>query len=147
MESVYWLVLLAVLLIVEICTLGLTTIWFAGGALMAAIASLLGFGPVIQFVVFLAVSIVLLIFTRPLALHYINDHRSKTNYEGLIGKMIKITERVDNFNQTGTASVNGQEWTVRSEIDSVILNSGDKAKIVNISGVKLIVRAYGEEEL
>lgn len=146
MESVYWLVLLAILLVIEIFTLGLTTIWFAGGALAATIIALMGLSLPIQIVVFFVVSIALLVFTRPLAVRYINDHRSKTNYEGLIGKMIKISERVDNFNQTGTAIVNGQEWTVRSEQDDIILNPGDRATITNISGVKLIVKPYCEEE-
>lgn len=146
MESVYWLILLAVLLVIEIISLGLTTIWFAGGALAATILSIMGFGLIPQFVVFFAVSIALLIFTRPWAVRYINGHRSKTNYEGLIGKVIKITERVDNFNQTGTAVVNGQEWTVRTEKEGLILNPGEKATVTNISGVKLIVKAYEEED-
>lgn len=146
MESVYWLILLAVLLVIEIISLGLTTIWFAGGALAATILSIMGFGLIPQFVVFFAVSIALLIFTRPWAVRYINGHRSKTNYEGLIGKVIKITERVDNFNQTGTAVVNGQEWTVRTEMEGLILNPGEKATVTNISGVKLIVKAYEEED-
>ena len=146
MESLYWLILLAVLLVIEIGTLGLTTIWFAGGALAATIAALLGLGIGLQIVIFFAVSIALLIFTRPWAVRHLNGHRSKTNYEGLIGKTIKITERVDNFNQTGCALVNGQEWTVRSEQEDVILNPGERATITNISGVKLIVRPYSEEE-
>lgn len=146
MESVYWLILLAVLLVIEIATLGLTTIWFAGGSLAAAIVSLMGMNLGVQIVLFFVVSIVLLVFTRPLAMRYINDHRSKTNYEGLIGKTIKITERVDNFNQTGTAVVNGQEWTVRTEQEGLIFNPGDKATIINISGVKLIVKTFLEEE-
>lgn len=146
MESVYWLILLAVLLVIEICTLGLTTIWFAGGALAATIVSLLGLGLVPQVVIFFLISILLLVFTRPWAVRYLNDHRSKTNYEGLIGKTIKITERVDNFNQTGCAIVNGAEWTVRAEEENVILNPGDRATITNISGVKLIVKPYAEEE-
>lgn len=146
MESVYWLILLAVLLVIEIISLGLTTIWFAGGALAATILSIMGVGVIPQFVVFFAVSIVLLIFTRPWAVRYINGHRSKTNYEGLVGKVIKITERVDNFNQTGTAVVNGQEWTVRTETDDLILNPGDRATVTNITGVKLIVKAYKEED-
>lgn len=146
MESIYWLILLAVLLVIEIVTLGLTTIWFAGGALMATIVSTLGLSIGVQWFVFFGVSILMLIFTRPWALRYVNDHRSKTNYEGVIGKVVRITERVDNFNQTGTAVVNGQEWTARSEGDGVILNPEDKAVVVNITGVKLIVKPYNEEE-
>lgn len=146
MISIYWLVFMAVLLLIEICTLGLTTIWFAGGALVATIASLIGLNVVIQLALFIVVSSLLLIFTRPWAMKYINVQRTKTNYEGLIGKIIKITEAVDNFNQSGAAVVNGQEWTVRSQEEGLILKPGDKAQIVDIVGVKLIVKEYMEEE-
>ncbi|MEG1458767.1 MAG: NfeD family protein [Acetivibrio sp.] len=146
MESVYWLILLAVLLVIEICTLGLTTIWFAGGALAATVVSLTGLDLWVQIVVFFIVSIGLLVFTRPIALRYLNSHRSKTNYEELIGKTVKITEKVDNFNQMGTAVLNGQEWTARSEEDHIIFSPGDKATIVNIAGVKLIVKPCLEED-
>ncbi len=44
MEPIMWLILLACFLVVEAITVGLTTIWFAGGALVAAIASGLGAG-------------------------------------------------------------------------------------------------------
>ena len=98
-----------------------------------------------QIIVFLVVSGVLLFFTRPWALKYINSNRVKTNYEGVIGKVIRITEIVDNMNQTGKAVVNGQEWSVRSEQDKVILGEGTLAKVVKIEGVKLIVRVYEEE--
>ena len=146
MESIYWLIFMAVLLVIEICTLGLTTIWFAGGALVATIASLLGLNFWVQIILFIVVSLLLMIFTRPWAVKYINSHKTKTNYEGLIGKIIKITETVDNFNQSGTAVVNGAEWTVRSQEDAVIIQPGEKAQIVNIAGVKLIVKKYLEEE-
>ena len=76
---------------------------------------------------------------------FINTQRVKTNYEGIIGKTIRIAETVDNINQTGMAVVNGQEWTVRAEKDEEILAPDTLAKVVNISGVKLIVRKYEEE--
>lgn len=140
-----WLALVIVLIVIEIFTVGLTTIWFAGGALAAIVINLLGLGMVWQIIVFLVVSGVLLFFTRPWALKYINSNRVKTNYEGVIGKVIRITEIVDNMNQTGKAVVNGQEWSVRSEQDKVILGEGTLAKVVKIEGVKLIVKVYEEE--
>ena len=140
-----WRALVIVLIVIEIFTVGLTTIWFAGGALAAIVINLLGLGMVWQIIVFLVVSGVLLFFTRPWALKYINSNRVKTNYEGVIGKVIRITEIVDNMNQTGKAVVNGQEWSVRSEQDKVILGEGTLAKVVKIEGVKLIVRVYEEE--
>ena len=72
MIPIIWLVILAVLVVIEIITLGLTTIWFAGGALAALVVSLLG-GPIwLQILLFIGVSVILLIFTRPLAVRYLN---------------------------------------------------------------------------
>lgn len=145
MDAMVWLAVMSVLIIIEIITVGLTTIWFAGGALVAMLIATLGGGTILQVVVFLVVSLVLLIFTRPFALKYINSTRIKTNYEGIIGKVVRITEDVDNINGTGCATVNGQEWTVRSVNDNNKIEAGKLAKVVNIKGVKLIVDKYEEE--
>lgn len=139
MESFYWLIAVAVFLIIEITTLGLTTIWFAGGALIAFLASILGAGYLIQFILFVVVSVILLCFTRPIALRYFNNHRARTNYESIIGQTAKVTSIIDNFNQTGSAIVGGQEWTARAEQDDDIIEPGTQVKIVAIKGVKLIV--------
>lgn len=145
-NTVYiWLSLLILFLIIEIATVGLTTIWMAGGALVALILELAGVNIWWQIWAFLIVSFILLVFTRPFAAKYINSHHEKTNYEGIIGKVVRITERVDNLQETGTAIVNGLEWTTRTEQNGEVLQPGDLAKVVNISGVKLIVRKYEEE--
>ena len=143
--TIAWLALLIILLTIEIITVGLTSIWAAGGALAALILNILGIPLAGQIIVFFVVTFVLLYFTRPFAVKYINTQRVKTNYEGIIGKTIRITETVDNISQTGTAVVNGQEWTVRAEKDGDILEPDTLAKVVNIAGVKLIVRKYEEE--
>ena len=140
-----WLGLLILFLVIEIATVGLTTIWMAGGALGALILDLAGLNLWWQIGAFLVVSFTMLVFTRPFVVKYINSHHEKTNYEGIIGKVVRITEKVDNLQQTGTAVVNGLEWTTRAERDDVILDPGDLAKVVNISGVKLFVKKYEEE--
>lgn len=145
MASIIWLIVVAVLLFIEILTLGLTTIWFAGGALAAFIATYLDVNVWGQLLLFIVISLLLLFFTRPVAVRYFNKERVKTNYEGLIGKVVKITERVDNFNQSGAAMVNGQIWTVRTKKDGIIIEPGTKVKIIDIVGVKLIVKEYREE--
>ena len=144
-EVYVWLGLLLIFLVVEIATVGLTYIWLAGGAVAELFVYLAGFNIWWQMGAFLIVSFLLLFFTRPFAVKYINSHHEKTNYEGIIGKMVRITERVDNLNGTGTAVVNGLEWTARTEEDGEVLNQGELAKVVNISGVKLIVKKYEEE--
>ena len=143
--ALIWLGLFIILIVIELFTVGLTTIWFAGGALTAMIAGIFGADILAQILIFLAVSCVLLIFTRPWAMKHLNQKRVRTNYESEIGKIIKLTEKVDNRNQTGKSIVDGQEWTVRSKDDREILEEGTLAKVIAVSGVKLIVEKYEEE--
>lgn len=144
-EAFLWLGLLIVFLIIEIITVGLTSIWVAGGALVALLFNIAGLNLAWQIGAFFVVSFLLLYFTRPLAVKYINVHHEKTNYEGIIGKVIRVTEKVDNLAQTGTAVVGGMEWTARTEQDEEILEPGTLVKVIDISGVKLIVKKYEEE--
>lgn len=146
MESVTWLVLFIVLIVVELATLGLTTVWFAGGALAAFIASLLGANLFVEILLFIAVSVVLLYFTRPLAMKYLNANRTKTNYEALIGTDAKVITKIDNFNQTGSVMVNGIEWTARSKDEGKIIMPDTKVTITKVSGVKLIVSEKKEDK-
>lgn len=78
---IFWLVLLILCIIVEIMTLGLTTIWFAGGALAAILACLLRAPIFVQVILFFLVSLLMLFFTRPLAVKYFNKDRVRTNVE------------------------------------------------------------------
>lgn len=146
MVPLYWLLGLVVLLVIEIATLGLTTIWFAGGALVAFFAALLGAKLWLQLVLFVLVSLLMLIFTRPVAVKYLNKNNVKTNYEGLIGKVVRLTKCVDNASQTGQAVIHGVEWTVRSTKDYDIIEAGKRVKIVNIEGAHLIVEECKEEK-
>ena len=137
--EIIWLALTAVLLIIEIATLGLTTIWFAAGALFAFFAALLGMNQGIQIGVFVVVSVVLLFFTRPLAVKYLNTKTIKTNTEALVGKTARVIVDINNLKSQGQVVINGLEWTARSSDDTVVFKIGDAVTIVGIEGVKLIV--------
>lgn len=147
MNTMVWLAAMIILILIEIVTVGLTTIWFAIGALVAIAISMFGGGTLLQITAFLAVSFVMLIFTRPFAVKYINSNRIKTNYEGIIGKVVRITQDVDNIAGKGNAVVNGQEWTVRAARDECKIAAGELAKVVDIKGVRLIVEKYEEDPL
>ena len=85
MNPIYWLILLIVLVVIELLTMGLTTIWFAGGAVAAFVLALTGIGPGIQWAVFCGVSLLLLFATRPWALRYFsNQKKEKTNVDSLL---------------------------------------------------------------
>lgn len=139
MEAYIWLLIMVILLIIEGITVGLTTVWFAAGALVAMCANLLGLGLIWQILIFFIVSILLLAFTRPFALKFLNPRKTRTNYEDAVDRLVKITERVDNHNSTGIALLNGQEWTARSLTDEQILEKDTMAKVVEVKGVKLIL--------
>lgn len=144
MQALYWMIAITILVVIEIATLGLTTIWFAAGALVAFFLSLLGVNIYIQFFVFILISALLLYFIRPFAEKYINANKVATNVESIIGEEARVTKTIDNFSQQGQAIINGQEWTARSENDEII-KEGTKVKIIKISGVKLIVRELKEK--
>ena len=137
--GIAWIVLLVLLIVIEIATLGLTTIWFAGGALVALFANLCGLNIVVQLVLFVVVSGLLLYFTRPIMIRYIKMDRVKTNVDSLVGQTGIVREDIDNLQAMGCVVVNGQEWTARST-DDALITAGKVVIIDAIQGVKLIVR-------
>lgn len=143
MERIIWLTAFVVLIGIEAATMSLCTIWFAIGALASFFLTLAGVGKYGQLAAFFIVSCVLFFFTRPMALRYVNQKTVKTNVDELIGKKVRITEDVDNDRAVGTAVLDGREWTARSE-DGSVLEAGALAEIVEIQGVKLIVRKTRE---
>ena len=144
MEAICWLSVLIVLLLVEIATLGLTTIWFAGGALVACVAALLHASIWVQIVLFLVVSVLLLLFTRPVAVRYMNRNRTKTNVDSMAGKEAVVTEDIDNLKAQGVVQVNGLEWTARAENNQDVIPKGSVVEVTRVDGVKLIVRKREE---
>ncbi|MDR1800325.1 MAG: NfeD family protein [Lachnospiraceae bacterium] len=140
MLNIIWLVLFAVLLVIEVATLALTTIWFALGALVAYIAQWLGAPFLVQIVVFVIVSIVLLLSTRPIAVKYFNKNRTQTNVYSLIGEKAVVIEAINTILAKGRVTVNGQEWAAKAETeDAAIIPKNTVVVISEVQGVKLIV--------
>lgn len=146
MAGIVWLAILVIMVVVEIITLGLTTIWFAGGALVAFIVSLLGVGIPLQITLFVVVSLALLIGTRPFAAKYFNRDRFRTNAESLLGKVAIVLEDIDNLHAAGLVQVQGQEWSARS-VEDVLIAKGTEVTVEEISGVKLIVKEKKKMEV
>ena len=146
MWSIIWLALFVVLIVFEAVTTGLFTIWFAGGALIALLVSLFLVMWVVQMVVFLIVSFLLLYFMRPVAMRKFNAKRLKTNVEDIAGREAKVTELIDNLNASGTAILNGLEWSARSVEDSVTIPVGERVLVREVRGVKLIVEPIGADK-
>ncbi len=134
-----WLIIFVACIVVEIITMGLTTIWFAGGSLVASVAAAIGAPLWLQIVLFVAVSLLLLYFTRPIAVKYFNRDRVKTNAESLVGKQAIVISEIDNLQGIGQVTVGGQEWSARTTEEGITLPVGSVVIIRAISGVKLMV--------
>ena len=138
MQKIVWLVLLILFAAGEAATVGLTTIWFAAGALFALIAALLGGALWIQLTLFFAVSALCLLAVRPLAKRHLNSHVEATNADRAIGQEAQVTEDIDNIRGKGAVIVRGAPWTARSE-DGSSIPAGTMVRVLRIEGVKVFV--------
>lgn len=146
MYEIFWLAAFGVLLVIEIITLGLTTIWFAVGALAAFLLALINMPLAVQVVGFILVSVLMLVFTRPMLTKHLNTKTTKTNAESLVGHRARVLIPVNNLKSEGQVMVNGMEWTARSTKDEVTFQKDEMVRIAGISGVKLIVEKENKEE-
>ena len=146
MDFQFWLMAFIILVVMEFLTMGLTTIWFAIGALVSFFASLFGAAVWLQIVLFLVVSLVVLVVYRPLAVNYVNSRRTKTNVDDLIGREAKVIERIDNLNETGRVLLNGIDWSARSTLIGGVIEEDTIVKVMEVQGVKLIVEPLITEE-
>ena len=144
--QIIWAGLIIVFLLLEAATAGLTSIWFAAGSAAALILAFIAPEAIWwQITLFLVVSAVTLIITRPLAKKYLNTKVKATNADRVIGGMATVTQTIDNVAGTGEASVGGRLWTARSSGDNMI-EAGTLVTVQAISGVKLIVAPADEKE-
>ena len=141
-DSIVWLVLLIVFAVGEAVTVGLTSIWFAAGALGALITSTLTENLLIQIIVFLALSFVTLLLVRPLARKYFIPRRVATNADRILGQEGIVTEDIDNIQGRGRVTIAGADWTARTEDDQPI-PAGSMVRVLRIEGVKVIVAPAG----
>lgn len=137
--TIFWLIVVAVMLVLEIFSMGLTTIWFSIGAVVSAIASACGASLVLQIALFCVVSVAVMLLVRPFAVKVLNANREKTNVDELAGQKVTVLETIDNRKETGRVMLRQVEWMARSTDDTVI-EAGETVIIESVAGVKLMVK-------
>lgn len=133
-----WLGLLALFVIAEVASVGLVSVWFALGALAAALLCLLEFSPAIQICAFVVVSAVALAALRPLFRKYIQPTIVPTNVDSIPGSLVTVTQAIDNLQSQGQVRLNAMPWTARSTTGEPIA-VGSLVKVDRVEGVKLYV--------
>lgn len=141
MTAVVWGGICIAFILLEMATVSLVSVWFAAGAFVDVILTLLFPGTELwlQVVVFLAVSVAVLLATRPLVKKWKKkSDEAKTNFDRIIGMSGVVQEPIDNLKQTGYVSVDGKEWMARTE-DGAVIEQGALVRILKIEGAKIIV--------
>ena len=140
----FWTVLIVFFIFVEAMTAQLVSIWFALGALSAGVASLFSASVRIQWIIFVAITIITLCATRPIVRKLLKKGANPTNADRNIGKSAVVTEEIDNINGRGQVRINGATWTARS-CDGTIYPVDQIVTVDRIEGVKLIVKSCEKE--
>ena len=135
---VIWLAVALVMLVIEALTVGLATIWFAAGALVALLAALLDFSIAVQIVLFLAVSICLLVFTRKIFVEKLKAGSEKTNVDALVGEKGVVISPIHPY-EVGQVKVGRQVWSAVGKNPDETFAVDQLVKINAIEGVKLVV--------
>ena len=144
MQKIVWLALLLLFAGAEALTVGLTSVWFAAGALAALTAALLGGALWIQIALFLIVSVLCLLAVRPLARRHLNNKVEATNADRVIGEQAQVTEDIDNIHGRGAVVIRGVAWSARSE-DGLPVPAGSLVRVLRIEGVKVFVERVPAE--
>ena len=138
MDTIIWLALLIVFLIVEAVTVTMVSLWFAGGCLAALVAAATGGSPGFQIFTALSVSAALLACLRPIVRKHFTPKLTKTNVDAVIGSCGYVTADIDNVSATGTVKLGAMEWTARSASGAPIAK-GTLVKVDRVEGVKVFV--------
>jgi len=135
-----WIVLAVILAVGEIMTLGFFLAPFAAGALLGAIADLAGAGLAVSIVVFLASSLLLFGFVRPVARRHLRTPgQLRTGTAALVGQSAIVTERIVNDESCGAVKLEGELWTARAYDEDEVIEVGRRVHVVEIRGATALV--------
>lgn len=136
--AIIWFLLMVLFIVVEANTVAVVSAWFAAGALVAMLVSILGGQLWLQVVLFFAVSAVLLLSLRPMVRKYFTPKLVKTNVDSVIGVRGPVTERIDNLASCGQVKLGAMVWTARSTSGQPI-EVGTVIRVDRVEGVKVFV--------
>lgn len=134
----FWLVLLILFLVVEGITVGLVSIWFAVGSLVALVLNLKGAPFLVQVLAMLIVSLVFLVVFLWRRKDKKKEHHA-TNWDRLIGEMAEVTQDIDPVEGKGQILVSGVTWSAKS-VNGEAIEKGAKVQIEAVQGVKALVK-------
>ncbi len=144
MALIGWIIATIVLMVIEASTVNLVSVWFAIGTFAAAIVAAFGGGYVLQIVVFVVISVLVLIFTKPVVKKMREKNAQATNADRIIGKEAEVTEEIDPISGSGQIKVLGQTWSAKAE-GNLTVSKKARVRVLRIEGVKAVVKEEEKE--
>lgn len=135
-----WIAVLVIAVVVEALTNDYVAIWFFPAAVVSMVLSLFDVPVWLQILIFALVGLALVIATRPLCKRFLSTKKEKTNVDALIGKVCIVTEEIRNIDEVGEVKIGGLCWSARAADAARVIAVGEQVEIVEIKGVKLIVK-------
>jgi len=145
---VVWIVLGVALIVAEIFTFGFVLFWFGIGALAAALAAMVGVGPVGQFAIFAIVSVGFTVMSRTILAKYFSHREEDTvkmGVDSLPGQIGTVTISSRGALHEGAVRVYGSVWTAYPADDQVALVEGEKVEVISVKGSSIYVRPVTKE--
>ena len=136
----FWIVVLVLALAAEALTADLVAVWFFPAALVSMVLAFFSVPWPVQLLVFLLLGLALVFATRPLCKKLMKNGQIKTNTDALVGAVALVTEEICNIKESGEVKINGLRWSARSLDPARVIAVGEEVEILEIKGVKLIVK-------
>lgn len=143
METIFWLIVIILAIIIEAASVDLVSIWFGLGAIFALILDLFNVPMSYQIAVFVLVTAFSLFVTRPIAKRYLKTNTVATNYDRYIGKHALVTSLISPDHK-GEVKVMASTWSA-SSIDNTIIEAGEYCEVIGVEGAHLVVKKLSNE--
>lgn len=134
-----WFLIFLILIIVEVLTINLSTVWFIIGSVFAFFSSFFTRNLNYQIIVFIVCTIISIILTKRFLTKVSNFKKINTNVDSIIGRTCLVTKDINNLLNQGEIVIDKNIWSALSKDDNVVIKEGTKVKICDIKGVKVIV--------
>ena len=141
----FWFIVAIIFGVGELMTTSLTLIWFSIGALISMVLSIFIESILGQVIIFAVISIGLLVIATKYLVDRDKNVKYNTNLQGIISQKAIVIKDIEPY-ETGIVKLNGEEWTAISK-DEVKIEKGKIVEVVEIEGVKLIVREVSDINL
>jgi membrane protein implicated in regulation of membrane protease activity len=147
---IVWTVLGLVLIVAEVFTSGFVLLWFGIGALVAALAGILGLNNLgLQFLIFALVAIGLTAASRTIFINYFSHEKTgeslKTGVDALLGKFGTVVSSSRGAMNEGAVKLSGSTWTAYPIEGEEPLEAGERVRIERMEGASLYVSRVEQE--